>query len=416
MGLAFPRSDVLAGWLDGKFGRIFISSLEPVVVSASMFLVQGFVAFSSDKLEFATYSIAYSYVVMGQAVLSALFGGPLFTLLGRVTDRHDRMIIGRASLRMQLVVATAVAIIGLSAALFMGLKWQISALAALGMMGLSFRDALRSVLVAQLELVEALVVAIQFAIAVVVLLALAWLLFRHIGADLGLAVLATAICGTLMHRIVGVARSSTQLPDQARRDLLGMAVWSLPGAGAIWLQNSFYLTLVAIYLSMDAVAEISAARMVVMPLLVVTSGLLRLAQAQAAKQIIGGMREQVERRYGRLALGLLVMGGFLMALCQAAGLMVNPHYLPKAYPKIISLVGFWIAFASATTARSLFTSLYQAVGRYKELFVINIAILPFVLVLVAFLPRWLGVSGAILPMVFGEIVILFILSLRLRVK
>lgn len=394
--------------------RATASMLDPLVTSGTMFLVQATVLLTDSKAAFASYSLAYSYVVMGQAVLSALFGGPLITLLGSMADEQTRAQTGTAALRLQLGIAVGVAAMGIVVAVTIGLPTMIAAFAALGIVGLSFRDALRNVLTAQLRLGTALANAIWFAGATAAVLGGLWLATGKVTALGGLAALAIGALGTLVGWIASALRTPARLPREALHRLIGMAVWSVPGAAVIWLQNSFYLTLVAVNLSLNAVGEVSAARMIVMPILITASGLLRLAQVQASRKLadegLGGAISNARR----LALACLAAGAGAGGACWAGSVVVDPEWLPHTYPHLLPLAATWLLFAAATMARGFYSSLFQAMARYREIFVLNIVILPFVLGGVVVGPGALGLPGAVLPMAAGELVLLALLAARAR--
>ncbi|WP_163000245.1 hypothetical protein [Sphingobium yanoikuyae] len=376
-----------------------------------MFAVQAAVLLSASKIEFATYSLVYSYVVMGQAVLSALFGGPLITLLSHMGE-DARKVLGTAALRLQLLLAGALGAFSLAMAVAIGLAPAVAALAVLVMVGLSFRDAQRSVLASQLELGKALNFSLWFAVVTVSALGTVWLATNQVSPAGALAALATGALGTLARPIARALTSRVRLPRDLLERVMAMAIWSVPGAMFSWLQNGFYLTLVALSLSLSAVGEISAARMIAMPILIMASGLLRLAQVQAGRRLAAEGAASAIRNARQLALTCVVVGVLVATACWILDSVVDRRWLPSAYPHLLSLAGAWLAFVAATTARGVFTSLFQAMGRYRELFLCGAFVLPFVLGGVVLGPFALGLPGAVLPMVLGELALLALLAAR----
>lgn len=405
----------IAAWrrkLDTGMGRALTSALDPVITSGTMFLVQGAVLFTADKQAFGTYSLGYSYVLMGQVLLSALFGAPLVTLLGRMEGDEQRRHIGEAVLRFQMMASIIVGLVGLVLASLAGIPGAIAVAAAIGLVGVSFRDALRSVLLARLELVQAVILSVLFAVAVTVILLLMYIVFRRIDAVLGLAALAAASLLAVSRYVMVSLTTKARIPAETRREIRGMTTWSLPGAIAIWLQNSFYLTLIAINLNIGAVGEVSAARMAIMPILIVTSGLIRLAQVNASRRLSGEGLTAALKGARRPALLCLIAGVAASLLCLVLGTTVLAPLVPQKFPHLAQLVAVWLFFAAATTARSIFTSLYQAMGRYRELFVYNVVMLPFVVAGIVYAPKYLGLPGAILPMALAELVLMAVLIAR----
>lgn len=391
-------------------GYKLTSVLDPLVTSLTMFIVQSAVLVSASKAEFATYSLAYSYVVMGQAMLGALFGGPLITLLSDLPKESGRVAISEAVLRFQFASSVVIGVGGLAMAAALGLPIDIATLVALGLIGLSFRDALRSVLAAQLQLTEALMVAIRFSLVTTLLLIVMLCTSHRIDAILGLVALAAGSLITVLRPIATVVLTRARLPAETVRRLMSMAAWSVPGAVVIWLQNSFYLTVVALSLSLDAVAEVSAGRMIVMPILITASGLLRLAQVQAGRKLLNEGRDSAIRNARRPALACLAIGSGIAVGCWIADHTIDHRLLPNGFPHALALAGAWTTFTAATVARGFYSSLFQAMGRYREIFLLNVAILPFVLGGIIIGPRVIGLPGAVLPMAGGELLLLTFLA------
>lgn len=399
---------------EGEGGRMVASVLDPLVTSGTMFLVQGVVLLTVSKLEFARYSLVYSYVVMGQAVLSALFGGPLITLLGSIGDKNIKKVSEEAALRMQLFVGIGLGIIAFLAAMIIGLPAGLAGLGALIMVGLSFRDALRSVLVAQLKFGATVVVALWFAGITSASLFVIWLIAGRLTAEGGLTALAIGVFATLIVPILRALTSRGRMSQEISRQMLSMATWSIPGALSSWLQNSFYLTVLALSMSLEAVAEVSAARMVTMPILITSTGLLRFAQVQASRNLASEGAAKAIGNARRQALTCLAIGAAIASICWMLAWIVDPVWLPRSYPHLISLAAVWLAFAATTVARGFYTSMFQAMGRYRELFLFGVLVLPFILGGVAVGPRLLGLLGAVLPMIVGELLLLAILAARAR--
>ena len=399
----------------GKAGQIALSVLDPVLSSAAVFTIQGAVLLSASKIEFAAFSLSYSYIIMGQAILSSLFGGPLITLLGKIPDDVERRLAGEGILRLQLLASLLLGFTSLLISFLFHIDLIVSTLCIASFIGLSYRDALRSVLAAQNRLLEGLILSFVFALIVACGLTTSYILFDRISLISGLSILAISaviICSTFVMQ----GSINTRLPrGQILSDLSSMAVWSLPGTAVIWLQNSFYLTLVAINLNLTAVGEISAARMLIMPILIITSGMLRLFQVKARLRLNdGGLSEALVTVRAPLFL-CFATGLFIAILCLIFDGSRIHNLMPIGHRNLLMLAGAWVLFATATTARGIYSALFQAMGCYREIFFYNAALLPFVLAGIAVGPRVIGLVGAILPMVAGELFLLALLVWRAKI-
>ena len=393
---------------------VFNAALDPVLSSAAVFLIQAAILFSASKTDFAVFSLAYSYVMMGQIVLASLFGAPLITVLGQKEHEAEADVIAAGFLRMQLLLGLLLGAAGSLVAVVIGIDGAIALVAGLCFFLLSFRDALRSTLVASMRLGEALRVAAVFLIACVVQLPLVFFLAGSIGAVAGLAVMGLAALLAVGGRMAVSLRNRHKVPPHVLHSLGGMAAWSLPGAAVIWLQNSFYLTIVAITIDLASVGEISASRLFIMPLLIVSTGLMRLWQVKAAAFLREDEPERAVRLAIRMAASVLVAGALAAVAVFAVNDWVPVDLLPAAYPNLLVLIGGWVLFATAAISRTAYSSLYQAMGRYREIFLLNAAFLPAILAGVFLAPNYIGLLGAILPMAIGELALLGVLALRVR--
>jgi O-antigen/teichoic acid export membrane protein len=408
--MKFPLSRIIR--LPVELRQFLASALDPVVSSAATFLVQGAVLLTASKLQFATFSLSYSYVTMGQAMLSALFGAPLVTVLGNLAADGDRQRIGGAILLYQLGLSLLLGLGGLIVARLLGISLLVAVFVALGLVGLSFRDVLRSILAARLRLGEALMLAIVFAAATTVGTGVFFLTNGKVTAIGGLAALAVGAMVAVLPYLAHGLLNRVPLPHAVLRQLTGAAAWSLPGVVVIWLQNNFYLTLLALNLDMNAVGEVSAARMVVMPLLIVSSGMLRLIQVKAARTIADRGLSTAAADVRKFALLALATGVILALCCFACQGLAAPSFLPRGHPHLLELAGGWMLFAGAVIARGVYSSLFQAMARYREIFILNIVVLPLVLIGIAVMPLMIGLLGAILPMAAGEALFLGLLVWR----
>lgn len=392
----------------------FATILDPLVTSGAVFLVQGAILLSASKTEFATFSLAYSYVIMGQVLMTSLFGAPFITVLTQGHRADEQSSIGSGFLRLQLLAAIMPALAGAAIAILLGFPTAIAVASAAAFVILSYRDALRSLLVATQRVGAALRVAVIFAAACATLLAVVYLTQGSVDARTGLLLLAVAsavgVSGSMFKTLTGRAI----IPAEARRSLFGMATWSLPGAVVVWLQSSFYLTIVAISIDLAAVGEISASRMIIMPMLIVSTGLVRLLQVRFAELYRRDGIEAADARAKRVALLVLVAGSLASAVVFLVAGRIPSSVIPQGYSDVPLLTGGWALFATANLARGAYSSLYQAMGRYKEIFLLNLLTLPPILLGVAFAPGYYGLLGAILPMAVGEVALLCLLASRVR--
>lgn len=387
-------------------------ALDPIICSACVFAIQSAILVKSSKVEFALFSLTYSYVVMGQAILAGIFGGPIITLISQQAENNAKSFLGYALLKANLAISALIGAIAIFTGILLGFDAIIMMLGAATFVLLAFRDALRGVLICEKRAARTFLLSIGFSMISLTFLAFCYWRNDRVNTIDGLSALALGAFGTLFPTVAAALQHNASLSQKDRKRLNSMAAWSLPGSVLIWMQNSFYLTIVAAKIGMQAVGEISAARLIVMPVLVASGALLRLAQANLAELLLHGSIRAAAHRARTLAIPITMLGFGLAITAWCVSLWLPPVWLPAEHPKFLPLAAVWIGFVTATIARGLYSSLYQAMGRYRELFIVNLVCLPFVLLGVAFTPDVIGLYGAVLPLVLGEFFMLLILASR----
>lgn len=409
-----------AGWRTrsealGKLSPSVLGALDSLVGSGTMFVIQLSILLLASKTEFGRYSLAMSYVVMGQAVFSVFFGAPLLTALCDVPG-EDRVHAANSAMRWQLQAAlvTGVIVVPILVWLVPGFSPALAIPAALAFVGLTYREAQRITWTVELSMWRALINSLLFSLTICLLLGLSAATFDHIGAGIGFALIALAVLATNPLRIGRTVFTVSHVPHGLWQGLRALALWTAPSVAVIWIQNNLYLTIVAAYLNLAAVAEVSAGRLLGLPYLLVSSGLLRVAQVRFRDLLDRQERDEVARMLRHSVLMHLIGGAFFALVLYGIGNIGGPLVASRRYPELWMLGACWAIFAGVTTARSSVSALFQATGRYKEVFVANCFAIPVVLGSIVVLVPIIGVAGAVLPMVVGELQLLVTLLLILR--
>jgi O-antigen/teichoic acid export membrane protein len=188
--------------------------------------------------------------------------------------------------------------------------------------------------------------------------------------------------------------------------------WTLPGMAVTWAQNSGYIYLVGVALDAATVADIAAARLFIVPLLLVGVAWGRVFLPRAAS-LLGEGRDRVVLascvRSGALICALSLAYAAALLVAFAAGL---GRILPAGYAGVEPLVVLWCLLAAVNLLRSVASTALVARLHFRALFVVSAAAAGASLLLVVALLGPLGARGAIIGLVGGEIVV-GVLSWRL---
>lgn len=373
-GLIRQHGQTLAGILDQ--GVIGLGNL-----GMGLLVLHG-----TSKEQYGLYSLAYTTLIILNGLAGAVFAAQLTASYHDVAEA-DRGGFAAAMLRAQLAITVPLA---LAAALAIALLPHTAidpdtrlllAITALACPGAMVCDFLRSH--------RYIVRRAWDALAVDVALIGTWMIATLCLARAGLPSHLAALAGFGLAGIVtaGFGWSRSRFGAPARRQSARAALragwhhgrWALGGASVTALQNQAHTYLLAWLGTAAAVADLNAARMLVMPMGLLVIGvnktLLPALTRQYAQNGVAPMRRTANRTLAAvlaaiaLYLGLLVLGGSTVI-----GLILGGKY-----SDIVPLVGLWggVLLLQATDAN--WSVVLQAAKRFRELTLMNLwTVLPVI--------------------------------------
>ena len=388
---------------------------DALINSAVMFAVQLALIWFADKDDYGAYSLLMSYVLMGQAILSSVFGAPLITSTSPLSvEARDALLVRAVRWHASLTLALAIAAGGLLHLALPGVGALPLLLTLLTFLGLASRDLQRVAWAIEGRLDRALFSSLAFAFLTTAALLLIYVRAGTLTLTGGMA--ATGISAMLTAAVPMIRRAGRPigLVEPGTPNLIAHARWTLPGVVVIWIQNNLYLTIVAVLMSLSAVAELSAARMMAMPYVIVAAGLLRLNQVRFGQQLAAEGAASAFASARRWMVLHLALGAALAAISALALALGAQSLVSNKYPNLLALASLWFLFAGASSARGSLGALCQARGAYRQILLVNLATVPTALVGMAFLvPLW-GMAGAIAPLVAAELQFLLTVHWLLR--
>ncbi|PZW40419.1 O-antigen/teichoic acid export membrane protein [Humitalea rosea] len=367
------------------------------------------------KAEFGVYSLGYMAVIIATGFAAGLFGAQL---TARVYHRAptERPRFAAALLLGQTVASALLCLVMLAAALAAGLATPpgsgtatqqtvfLSILAAPMAMTLDFLRYHRLVLHRPAE-----------ALGLDIVNGLGWAGFFVAGLALGMPVHVAGLGG------FGIACAVTsllglwgaRLPLAAARRQCGAALaeawqqgrWALGGVAVTVAQNNAHVYLLAWLTSAETVAELNAARMLMSPAALLTTGVNRTLIPRLAVLHAEGQGARLRRLAGEavlLVLVLLVLYGIALLLGWDA---VRALVLRDAYAGVgVLMVGWGLVYALQALTENLSAQL-QARAEFRALTVLNaITALP-VLIAVVPLILWAGAAGSLIALACGQAVL-----------
>ena len=398
--MAFPRAARRASGL--AWTAVDEALLSVLSLALALILLRG-----ASKAEYGVFALVSGIVLLLRCAQSALVLTPLATLGARLRGSEQASFI-RALSRLQAAFGASLALTVTAAVwLFVGRDaWLLAAGSGLALAGNWQREYRRG-----LALLDGRGGAALAGDTLFVVLAAggALALWSVDGATSAGEVLAANGVAAGAAAVLGFPRRSLGGAPAAEhrrvaRFALDQGRWTLPGAAVAWGQTTGFAYPVGIALGSAAVGEILAARLIVVPLLLVAVAWSRMFLPRAAALVGDGDADGagLRARCGRaLRIALAGSGVYLLLVAGAFALGLG-RVLPADYAGCELEVLAWSGFAVASMCRTIASTALLARLQFRPLFALSAAGATASLLLVVALLGPLGALGAIIGLTSGE--------------
>ncbi len=381
-----------------------------------------FIKFSS-KVEYADYTLATNALLLFQSVQAAAVNSPIITLASGATDpRHLAAVqcVGHLVQR-RFVAGLAVSSLFVAslahAADHTDWAWLLLS-CGVAAMGMLLREYRRAQQFLRGDPWGALLAdATYVAIAGTGIAALSWLA-GHVSAVtvltmVGVAGVLAGIASRRDRQPTATGASSNDELRAARQAIWSCAKWALPSVVNSWLYANAFLFLVERLISKDAVADLSASRLLLVPLSLLVVGWSAAFRPRAGRWLVAGDVDQIHRVAVRsavaFALGGIAYGGLLFLLLP----LLQQGLLGAKYRSVGSLAPVWLLFFSVTAVRTVgMSAMLTHATAFKTLYHYG-----WVALAVALAGVWAtasrgSLSGVVFALVLAELALLILVWWR----
>lgn len=399
-------------------GSGLIGALDQALLSAfNLALGVAFIKLAV-KADYADYALVATALLLLQSLQNALVNSPLATLLPAATDDARRAEVQRAGEMVQGWLQLAVVLLGALVLATLLLTDRAPALPLAGAtllagLGTLSREFTRAQCFLRHDAPAALRSDLLYVL--VASLGLSALLWQGgIAAAPVLAVVGAAgLLASLLMQGGGAAALWRRLHRPAPvhwvglRALWGCARWALPSVVNSWLYGNAYLFLVERLLSKDAVADLSASRLLLVPMSLLVVGWASAFRPLASRWLANEQVRQVNRVALRSALVFVVVGIAYGALLHGLMPLLQAGLLGEKYRSAGQLAPLWLLFFMSTAVRTVGMSAMLASSKaFRTLFHYGWAALA-----VAVPGVWLAciggnLAGVLLALLAAELVLL----------
>ena len=335
----------------------------------------------ANKAEFATFTLCFVAVQLMQSVQNALVSSPLLTLMPARSGEHAKTQVLEAGLSFQrhLMAGVGLTSIGFCAGAWLAGSFSLAML--IGATGLAALGVMSRELVRAVQFIRQAPQRALAGDAAYVTRAAAGMLGAFIAdrlsaptvlAVLGLAGLSASLAMALAGMGVRTRSRAPGLPVQQKNERVavwGCARWALPSVVISWTYANAFLFAVEAWMGKGAVADISAARLLLVPLSLLMMGWTMTFRPKAATWLVEGDAERLHRTavvsVWMLLLASLGYGALLIVAWQ-------PILLPllgPAYAEIEVLVAMWLLVFTISNVRCVgMNAMLASAGAYRTLF------------------------------------------------
>jgi O-antigen/teichoic acid export membrane protein len=409
------RTDAMKGapGRPGLLGALAVTGIDQALLSVLNFAVALLFIRYAAKEEYGHYTLVNGAVMLAVGVQTALVITPL-TANGTRLEGEARRAFVAALFLLQAAMAVVAALV-LGAGVWLAVRGGgggpdallLGAGAGAAVLGSFMREFHRSVEFLGHRSARALAGDIVYVAIAATVLAALWLWTRSLHAWM---VLTSVGAGAFLPGLTGFLRGGggrATMADcrAAARLLVGQGKWTLPGMAVTWGQTTGYSYIVAAFLGSAAVAEVSAARLFVMPLNTLMTAWGKIFVPRAGTLLASGDRAGVITRTRQNAVWLLAASMMYVGAVTVFFALGGGRLLPPKYGGLGALVLCWCVLGVVNIERCVATQALLAHGAFRTLFRCALwGAASSLLLVVALVDAW-GKTGAVLGLVGGEVVL-----------
>lgn len=344
------------------FGSSILGAIDQAMLSFFNLVVGiAFVRFSS-KSEYASYSLLIAAILLIQSVQNALVNSPITTLFPAKSSDATKKEIFASGFILQLLLTAFLAFFGLLAAIVFtssaiteAIHGGDVAMAALAAVGLIWREYVRGTFYLHRDVLKAVKGDLLYLVfASVSLLILA--------PQLGFSAALVLFCIGAAGLISSLANTSAQgihwqLKNSSTRTALSEIIacgrWSLPSVMVSWAYANGFLYAVAYFKGEDSVAEISAARLLLVPISLLVIGWSSVFRPRVSQLLATQQTHAIDRTIQLSAIAFTGISAAYGAAIVFAMPFIDTWLLENRYGDLSPLVIAWTTLFCVTAIRTV---------------------------------------------------------------
>jgi O-antigen/teichoic acid export membrane protein len=396
------------------FFRGGIAALDQGMLSVINLGVQILLIKTVAKSDFGYYSIALSVIMYLMSFQNAVVNTPITVSIASKTKEAKNLYVSSifSGQLLSLGIISIVGLIVVSLLYLLGLSAEESFIAAslsLASFGILNREFLRSYFFAEEEPLRVLKLDFYYGIIYAVLIAISYVVFK-ISVPLIILFMgvASGFDSLILNKRFKFNFQFAHIKSAFLENWL-ISKWSLIGVTVTHLQNYAYLYVISTLLGSAATADVSASRLLLMPLGLITIGWGNVIRPYGSK-----LREQkqLKKFFKNLAISGLVFP-LVVLIVTLIFFIFSDWFLHNLftsdYKSVFDYLFYWATLTSIGFLRANASYGLQVVKKFKSLALFNAVTMLITVTLAFVLTNQFEIEGALMASITGELIFACIL-------
>ena len=386
--------------------KSLIAAIDQATLSGLSFIISVFLIRTVPKVEYGYYSIGFAVLLFAVSVQQAIVNTPLAVLLIEKKGEERNKYVGSLCYGQFVVIIPAVCLglVAIALLTFGGLDraqaW-VAASVCFAMVGLLLREFLRSYMFAEERPLQVFKMDIAYIIFLLSLIILAYL---SINISVVVIFIFMGIAGLLVGIFISRRhgwRIEKKAIKNSYRENWKYGKWALFGGLVTYLQNYSYLYLLGAMLGSVAVAEVSAARLLITPLILFRAGWGRIVIPRGSRhrengELVRFFKEQLLVCF----IYVVVVALYTLILFSCSGLL-QKYLFTEKYINSFDYLLYWVGinvvgFFGMTASFGL-----QVTKKFDIISKVGVVTMFFTLGSAFWLIKLYGIKGGLTALLIG---------------
>ena len=396
------------------FFRGGIAALDQGMISAINLGVQILLIKTVVKSDFGYYSIALSVIMYLMSFQNAVVNTPITVSIAGKTREAKNLYVSSifSGQLLSLGITSIVGLIVVSVLYFLGLSAEESFIAAslcLASFGILNREFLRSYFFAEEEPLRVLKLDFYYGLIYAVLIAISYVVFKiSVPLIILFMGIASGFDSLILNKRFKFNFQFAHIKSAFLENWL-ISKWSLIGVTVTHLQNYAYLYVISTLLGSTATADVSASRLLLMPLGLITIGWGNVIRPYGSK-----LREQnqLKKFFKNLAISGLVFPAVVFIVTVILFIFSDwllHNLFTSDYKSVFDYLFYWAILTSIGFLRANASYGLQVVKKFKSLALFNAVTMLITVTLAFILTNQFEIKGALVASITGELIFACIL-------